>query len=1114
MTARIKHAMARFFLPSLIFALLGAMSQAYAIPIKLEAATISVTGVKPSGTSAGGDLTRDWTRVNFTQSFTRIPYVFTVPTKQGGNAGAHRIRNVSTTGFYIRSVEPYTFDGAHLGMQVTYLAVEACESGQSQCEVSVPLSSGGVEHWMIGHVDTTRWVGWGRDADNSAYWESIGFSSPSPFSVTPAVLAQVQSIANETGVKKTLPQSHPWLTSAVENIGSSGFSVALERSEATDQDSVTTSERIAWIAAPPGGRKNLLDANGQPVGYEIIRSGASIKGWDNGSTFINFAQAWAVNPQVIGSLNSRDNREPASGNGSKGDGGWLRRDSGDTQLKTRTGFVIDETHHTNKGQDNNRTKNVGEVAGIFAFERAFSIDPIALDHYRIVLDGAGQTCSPEPITLKACADSNCTSLYAGAVTLGLSPDASDANATWSGTGVSGDSVSFSSGQASINLIYGKAATISLDAVGTPIAPHDTQCEINGVVGSCSFVVSQCTIRPFEACDVTTSPCTESGTNLFTKVSGNGSVVLNLIKILPSGTNKGKVDTSYATSASKTVSVDLVTGSAALDAATGCPTGAAQVAGSATGNLTFASGRANTVTVLPAASNTKAVKDVRLRFTQTLNGSQSVSCATDSFTIRSADLVITGPALASSKTRPGATGDSAAAGAAFILEAQARTATGATSTGYSGTPVLDASAVESCMAASDVSDSGACPGSLASDRLAGSFSSAESSTGKASGSFTYDDAGAFQLLEDAFVDSGFAAGDAGNQGCVVGDTSNIAGSDDTEADYGKVGCSIGSAASGAGSQAQFGRFYPAHFLLGSSAFHAACGAYSYFGQPFGLDANISARNQDNTKTLTRYPGGGLELAAARAAAATTNLSPTSVFSGDAAPTWANGATAVAWTQVQYAKAATLQAPIADLHIGLRVSDADDRPMHSPDLLTNYKQLAGFVPELRFGRLRLSYATGSELLTLPMSLTAQYWNGQVFVTNTNDNCTSITTALTTAATAELNDPGLHYAVTASTVTPNNKLYSGLVTEPVINNPPTINNGVFNLRLNAPGKDNFGYLDLTIPAPAWLQYNWDGIDQPLVSPDGNLFDDNPRARAAFGKSKVQRKGADKVIIRREIY
>jgi hypothetical protein len=1072
----------------------GTSSSGSAIQVKMEAATINVTGVKISGASAGGDLTKDWTRINFTQNFSRIPYVFTVPTKQGGNAGTHRIRNVSTTGFYIRSVEPYTFDGAHLGMQVTYLAVESCEKGLSQCEVKIPLSGGGVERWMIGHVDTSRWVGWGRDAVNSAYWESIGFPSPSPFFTTPAVLAQVQSLANETGLKKTLPQSRPWLTSAVENVGNSGFSVALERSEATEKDSVTVSERIAWIAAPPGGRKNLLDAKGQPVGYEIIRSGPEIKGWDNGSTFIDFAQAWTVNPQVIGSLNSRDNREPSSSDGSKGDGGWLRRDSADKQLKTRTGFVIDETHHNKKGQDNNRTKNIAEVAGIFAFERAFSIDPIALDHYRIVHDGAGQTCSPEAITLKACADSNCTSLYPGAVTLGLSPDTSDSSATWSGTGVSGDNVSFSNGQTTINLIYGKATTITFDAVGTPIAPNDAKCEVNGALASCSFVVSQCTVRPFEACDATTSPCNENGTNLFTKVSGNGNVVLNLIKIQTSGSNKGKVDTSYATSASKTVSVDLITGTSSLDGATGCPTGEQQLAGSAIGNVTFASGRANNVTVLPAASNNQAVKDVRLRFTQTVSGSQSVSCSTDGFTIRPADLVITGPNVTSNKTRPGATGDKQAAGTAFTLEAQARTATGANSAGYTGTPVLDTSAVESCMADSAANDNGDCPLALASDRLAGSFNPAASNTGKASGSFTYDNAGAFQLLADAIVDSGFAAGDAGNQGCVVGDTSNIAGSDPNENDYGKVGCSIGSLASGSGSQAQFGRFYPAMFMLDSSAFHAACGNFSYFGQHFGLDASISARNQDGSHILTRYPGSGLEIASARAATPSTNLSPASVFSSDSAPTWAGGMTAFSWSKVLYAKATTLIGPINDLQIGLRVIDADNRPMQAPDLLTDYKQLAGVAPELRFGRLRLSNAVGSELLRLPLSLSTQYWNGQGFVVNSSDNCTQLNAA--------------NLVFTDYPLTGDNQLATGDTTATTAINDPFVA-GVGSLVLTRPGVGHFGYLDLTINLDSmpWLKFNWSGVDQDS---DGNLFDDNPRARAAFGK----RSGSDKVIIRREIY
>jgi hypothetical protein len=1067
-----------FFAFALLMLMSGTAIAQTAIPIKLEAATISVTGSKPSGTTAGGDLTKDWTRVNFSQAFSRTPYVFTVPTIQGSNAGAHRVRNITTTGFYIRSVEPHTFDGTHAGMQVTYLAVEACDGGQTQCEVNIPLSGGGSERWMIGHVDTSRWVGWGSDADVSANWEAVSFSSSSPFAVAPAVLAQVQTIANETGLQKTLPQSRPWLTSAAKSVATGGFSLSLERSEATDKDSVTKSERIAWIAAPPGGRKYLLDANNQPVGYEIIRTGADIKGW-NEKVHTSFSSPWTTAPQVIASLNSRNNREPSTGNGTKGDGGWLRRDTDNANnLKTRTGYVVDETHHNSKGQDNNRTKNSGEVAGIFAFERAFSIDPILLDHFRIVHDGAGQTCAPESITVKACVDSNCTSLFGSAVTLGLDPDASDANASWSGTGVSGDAVTFAGGQATVNLVYSKAATITLGATGTPIPINATKCEVNGAVSSCNFSVAQCTIRPFEACDSTTSPCDENGTNLFTKISGGGNVVLNLVKIQTSGANKGKVETGFSTGSGKTVAVDLVSGSA-LDANTGCPTSPQQLVGSAIGTVSFSSGRANNVVVLPAASNTQAVKDVKVRFVLTQGASSITSCTTDSFAIRPAYLSINSPDATSDKTLPPAT-PGLVAGSSFSLAAQAMTAGGGASSGYNGTPALDTALVESCMATSAAGDAGNCPNSQATTRLIGSFGAADAPTATASGSFVYDDAGAFQLLEDAVVDASFAAGDAGNQGCVAGDTGNVAGSDPTESDYGKVGCVVGSKASGAGSQSQFGRFYPALYSLDSGAVVAGCGTSTYMGQNFKLDASISARNQGDTKTLTRYRAGRVVLAANRASALGTNLSPGTVSTTDADPTWTNGTATIAWTQIKYAKPGSLTGPVSDLQIGLRVVDDDNRPMKTPDLLTDYKQISGSVPELRFGRLRLSNAFGSEKANLELPVQAHYWSGQSWVPNNADSCTNL------PATAFFLVGGM----------PGNTVQSDF----------TLAGGVGTLTLTKPSPTATGSVDVAVNLGA------SGSDQSCLSTHGgtaaNLpwlrsqngncaatYDRDPSARATFG-------------------
>jgi MSHA biogenesis protein MshQ len=47
-------------------------------------------------------------------------------------------------------------------------------------------------------------------------------------------------------------------------------------------------------------------------------------------------------------------------------------------------------------------------------------------------------------------------------------------------------------------------------------------------------------------------------------------------------------------------------------------------------------------------------------------------------------------------------------------------------------------------------------------------------------------------------------------------------------------------------------------------------------------------------------------------------------------------------------------------------------------------------MRYGRLRLLNAYGSERLALPMVWETQYWNGQMFVRNSLDSCTSLSAA----------------------------------------------------------------------------------------------------------------------------
>lgn len=157
------------------------------------------------------------------------------------------------------------------------------------------------------------------------------------------------------------------------------------------------------------------------------------------------------------------------------------------------------------------------------------------------------------------------------------------------------------------------------------------------------------------------------------------------------------------------------------------------------------------------------------------------------------------------------------------------------------------------------------------------------------------------------------------------------------------------------------------------------------------------------------------------------------------------------------------------------------------------------QMRFGRLRLQSANGSERLPLAVRVEAQYWNGSGFIINGSDSCTPLV-----AGNVALGNYQGNLASGETTVT-----VTGAIT-----------NGVGALRLSAPGAANNGSVDLSINLGststgasciagmaastagnrAWLQGAW----------CGTAYDDDPSARATFGKYK----GADPFIYLRENY
>ena len=495
---------------------------------------------------------------------------------------------------------------------------------------------------------------------------------------------------------------------------------------------------------------------------------------------------------------------------------------------------------------------------------------------------------------------------------------------------------------------------------------------------------------------------------------------------------GSLEPNYAASASQSVSVALVDGSGS----TACAGRATQVTWP---GQTFPSGNAGRISA-SAASVARAYPDLLCRVTDV--ASSVSACSSDHFSVRPTTFTLASSASAdvSRGSDPLAT-PIVKAGSGFTLSATA-------TPGYNGTPVLDTSKLQ------------ASAGAVHAGTLAGGFAAADAVSGVATGSgFTYDESGYFSLLADAVTDTGFTGVDAANGDCTA-DYSNVAVG-------GKYGCYFANtAASG-----YVGRFVPDHFALTAASLTPGCGSFTYYGQDFSTAFTLTAQNGGNATTrnynaldLSTWSHYGFAAAGA------------ALVAGATAPTgsWGNGVASVtASLNVPRAPSGTPTSPATPTLTALPV-DGDGVTLTAPAPNASTVQ--------RFGRLRMQNAMGTSLLSLPVPLTAQYWSGTGFVTNAEDNCTTVSSL----------SPAYHLS-NAATPTPN---YAS---------PLVAGNAGLAFSPTSPPTQFSGYIDLTAAAPAWLKYNWDGVATGL-----NLYDDDPHARASF----AGRSGNNKVIIRRELY
>jgi MSHA biogenesis protein MshQ len=183
---------------------------------------------------------------------------------------------------------------------------------------------------------------------------------------------------------------------------------------------------------------------------------------------------------------------------------------------------------------------------------------------------------------------------------------------------------------------------------------------------------------------------------------------------------------------------------------------------------------------------------------------------------------------------------------------------------------------------------------------------------------------------------------------------------------------------------------------------------------------------------------------------------------------------------FTKSASPDGPYDLFLLTASVSDPDGGSLISSPAQTN-------TTKIRNGRLRFLNGYGSEFLDLPMSLTAQYWNGSGFVTNTSDTCTTL--AVPTSASGMVFGP----------VPPGNLSAGETVASMygVTSGSPALIGGDAGFKLSKPGAGNNGYVDTTVTAPSWLQYPWAGGASA-----------SPTARGTFGVYKSP------LVFRRENY
>ncbi|NMM37561.1 MAG: hypothetical protein HHJ09_08605 [Glaciimonas sp.] len=681
------------------------------------------------------------------------------------------------------------------------------------------------------------------------------------------------------------------------------------------------------------------------------------------------------------------------------------------------------------------------------------------------------------------------SAVTGAITLGAHTSATGNISTVDGAVTLGANIDVYGNISTVNgaITVGAAGAVggSISITGTgavSVGAHSniggTISAANGAITTGAGTVSGTAIGNFE--------CLETGSNipwspttrrpLYTKLAGTGfSIDIAALK------TDGTPQTSYA---SKYVKVELFEDTTPL---TNCPDFAGKTP-VVTQTVVFASNAAGRTTTGIFNLNS-AYKILRCRVTECTDSTcghvtaAPPACSSDQFSVRPASFAAT-----VTKADGSALGSTIKAGVDDI-----KATVSVTTAGYSGSAFIYPSASVDHNHISvlnrntlTMADAGNTP------MTDGTVSFNVASGAPANGNFRYHDAGTLTL---AIRDKTYTGVDQSNNDCMVGSASNVLTN-------GKYGCEIGV-------DQLISRFIPDHFTV-SGSFTPSCsgGGFTYMDDPrLGINFKVSAESSREI-TATQYANpcptsGSCKLTLTAQNSSTqidiSRLTPlasfpgaTTVGSGAASTyestTWSNGVYTVSGTALKYARDTTPDGAYDNFKLKAAIAD--------PDGVAIAAQGTSDETKIRYGRIALSNAHGSERLALPIPMKVQYYKaGAGWLTasqppNTADSCTPI------ALPASI-------GFTFATLTTKNHLAASNVKAYLKNAGTYITSGIVTrdqLSLASPGNSavgpGIGYVDVyfDLAVMPWLNFNWKGKPTPTAA------DLNPTARATFGVYKSE--------------